>query len=162
MTERCVFRLIDGGLELIEIAPGVDLQRDVLDQMDFSPSISPALKPMDARLFDDPPLGLRERLLTVPMAQRVVYHERGRRLFINFEGLRVDDAADIDEIEGVVTATLQPLGRKVDVVVNYDHFSIRPELMGAYGAMVQRLQARFYARVTRYASSSFLKAVLGP
>jgi propionate CoA-transferase len=46
----------------------------------------------------------------------------------------------------------------VHVVVNYDHFSIRPELMDAYSAMVQRLAERWYARVTRYAASGFLKA----
>jgi propionate CoA-transferase len=61
VTERCVFRLVEGGLELIEIAPGIDLQRDILAQMDFMPAISPDLKLMDARLFDDAPLGLRER-----------------------------------------------------------------------------------------------------
>jgi len=96
----------------------------------------------------------------VPLAERVELDAEGRLLFINFEGLRVDDAADIDEIERAVQACLAPLGHKVDVVVNYDHFSIRPELLDAYGAMVQRLQQRWYVRVTRYAASGFLKARL--
>ena len=49
VTERCVFRLAaTGGLELIEIAPGIDLERDVLAQMDFMPAISPDLRLMDA------------------------------------------------------------------------------------------------------------------
>jgi propionate CoA-transferase len=161
VTERCVFRLVAGGLELVEIAPGVDLERDILAQMDFMPAISPELRTMDARLFADDALGLRERLLAVPLAQRVEYQPRGNLLFINFEGLRVDDAADIDEIERTVADKVQPLGRKVNVVVNYDHFSIRPELIDAYGAMVQRLQARWYEQVTRYAASGFLKAKLG-
>lgn len=39
VTERAVFRLVENGLELIEIAPGIDLQRDVLDQMDFAPVV---------------------------------------------------------------------------------------------------------------------------
>ena len=47
------------------------------------------------------------------------------------------------------------------MIVNYDHFSIRPELTDAYAGMVQRLQLRHYDRVTRYAASGFLKARLG-
>lgn len=64
ITERCVFRLIESGLELIEIAPGVDLQRDILDRMAFRPAISPDLKTMDARIFRDEAMGLREDMLT--------------------------------------------------------------------------------------------------
>ena len=161
VTERCVFRLAPaGGLELIEIAPGVDLERDILAQMDFAPAISPDLRPMDARLFADGPMGLRERMLTIPIGDRIDLDAGKRLLFINFEGLSVDGPGDIDEIEREVTARVAPLGQRVDVVVNYDHFSIRPELMDAYGAMVQRLAERHYARVTRYAASSFLKARL--
>ncbi len=63
ITERCVFRLIEGGLELIEIAPGVDLERDILSRMQFRPAISPALKLMDARIFRDEPMGLRNDVL---------------------------------------------------------------------------------------------------
>jgi len=51
VTERAVFRLAEGGLELIEIAPGVDLERDVLGRMGFRPAVSPRLGRMDARLF---------------------------------------------------------------------------------------------------------------
>ena len=51
ITERCVFRLVEAGLELIEIAPGIDLERDVFEQMDFKPAVSPALKLMDADIF---------------------------------------------------------------------------------------------------------------
>ena len=59
LTERASFRLVEGGVELFEIAPGVDLQRDVLDQMDFAPHISPALTVMPASHFlaDDDGLG---------------------------------------------------------------------------------------------------------
>ncbi|MEG1910922.1 MAG: CoA-transferase [Cloacibacillus sp.] len=52
ITERAVFRLADcGGLELTEIAPGVDLKKDILEKMEFTPLISPQLKLMDAGLF---------------------------------------------------------------------------------------------------------------
>jgi len=51
VTERAVFSANETGLTLIEIAPGIDLQKDVLDQMDFSPKILDPLPLMDASLF---------------------------------------------------------------------------------------------------------------
>lgn len=58
ITERAVFKLINGKLTLTEIAPGIDLQKDILDKMDYSPDISKKLKEMDLRLFLDSPMGL--------------------------------------------------------------------------------------------------------
>lgn len=58
VTERAVFRLGAQGLELVEIAPGIDLQTQVLDLMDFAPVISPELATMDAAIFHDEPMGL--------------------------------------------------------------------------------------------------------
>ncbi|MBR2362417.1 MAG: acyl CoA:acetate/3-ketoacid CoA transferase, partial [Spirochaetaceae bacterium] len=57
ITERAVFQLTPEGVELIEIAPGVDLQKDVLDQMDFKP-IMKDVKTMDGRIFRDALMGL--------------------------------------------------------------------------------------------------------
>ena len=51
LTERGSFRLTPQGIELFEIAPGIDLQRDILEQMDFTPLVSPELKVMDAAHF---------------------------------------------------------------------------------------------------------------
>lgn len=51
VTERAIFQLVKGGIELIEIAPGVDLQKDVLDHMAFKPFISKDLHTMDSRIF---------------------------------------------------------------------------------------------------------------
>lgn len=58
VTERAVFRLTREGIVLTEIAPGVDLQRDVLDQMGFRPLISGDLKRMDSRIFRAEKMGL--------------------------------------------------------------------------------------------------------
>ena len=57
ITERAVFTLKEDGLHLVEIAPGVSLQEDILDKMDFPPVISPELKLMDERLFIDASMG---------------------------------------------------------------------------------------------------------
>jgi propionate CoA-transferase len=156
-----VFRLAEsGGLELIEVAPGIDLERQILALMDFAPAISPDLRPMDAALFEAAPMNLRERMLARPLAERLSFDAANNILFIDFEGQVVHDLADVEKIEAAVTRVVEPLGRRVDVVVNYDHFSIRPELVDAYSAMVERLTERFYGRVTRYAASGFLKARL--
>jgi propionate CoA-transferase len=161
VTERCVFRLAQaGGLELLEIAPGIDLDRQILALMDFTPAISPDLRLMEPDLLAEGPMNLRERMLALPLAERIEFDPRSNVLFVNFEGLAVDSARDIDEIETEVARCVEPLGRRIDVVVNYDHFSIRPELVDAYSAMVDRLSERYYARVTRYAASGFLKARL--
>ena len=69
MTERCVFRLAEDGLELTEIAPGIDLERDILAHMDFTPRIKgqPAL--MERCIFEAGKMGLREPMLSRPLAR---------------------------------------------------------------------------------------------
>jgi propionate CoA-transferase len=117
---------------------------------------------MESSLFIDAPMNLRQRMLALPLAQRIELDAQGKVLFINFEGLAVDSGSDIEQIEAEVARRVAPLGARVNVVVNYDHFSIRPELMEAYSAMVQRLTQRYYEHVTRYAASGFVRARLGP
>ena len=59
VTERAVFKLVPGGLKLIELAPGVDLQKDVLDQMEFAPIVED-YKIMDEKLFREENIGLKD------------------------------------------------------------------------------------------------------
>ncbi len=63
VTERAVFQLEPEGVVLTEVAPGVRMQEDVLDRMGFRPLVSPALRPMDARLFRPGPMALRDGFL---------------------------------------------------------------------------------------------------
>lgn len=58
ITERCVFSLTANGLELIEIAPGIDLKRDILEMMDFTPIINGEPRCMDSRIFFPDAMGL--------------------------------------------------------------------------------------------------------
>lgn len=69
VTERAVFSLKEAGLVLEEIAPGIDLERDILSQMDFRPLISPRLKRMEASIFRPEPTYRRERP-TLPAANQ--------------------------------------------------------------------------------------------
>jgi propionate CoA-transferase len=66
ITERAVFRRGLHGIELIEIAPGINLERDILAHMDFRPQVSENLKTMDARIFCQEPIGLKQILSERP------------------------------------------------------------------------------------------------
>src|SRR5262249_6534302 len=59
ITERAVFRLTDDGVELCEVAPGINVDRDVLGQMAFVPKLAPELRLMDERIVRVGPMGLR-------------------------------------------------------------------------------------------------------
>ncbi|MBP2656287.1 MAG: coenzyme transferase [Firmicutes bacterium] len=63
ITERAVFELGEEGMVLTEIAPGVELEKDILSLMDFKPNISPKLKIMDACIFRDEPMKIKNRVL---------------------------------------------------------------------------------------------------
>ncbi len=62
ITERAVFRLVEDGLELFEVAPGINVERDILARMAFRPRIARQLAKMDIRLFKPEPMGLRETI----------------------------------------------------------------------------------------------------
>ena len=97
ITERCVLRLGAAGLELIEIAPGIDYERDVLARMAFRPDVSPALREMDAAIFTDAPLGLGERS-PLTLEERVSYRAVDNLAFINLEGLTLDTAVEAERL----------------------------------------------------------------
>jgi propionate CoA-transferase len=64
VTERCVFRLVAEGLELVEVAPGVEVERDVLALMEFAPIVR-APREMEARIFASGPMGVARTLNAV-------------------------------------------------------------------------------------------------
>jgi propionate CoA-transferase len=161
VTERCVFRLTPNGMELTEVAPGIDIERDILAKMDFKPIIRGTPRMMEAAIFGEEPMGLRERMLTIPLSSRFAYDDQQNILFINFERLRVTTQADVDAIEREVDAHVEPIGHRVYAIVNYDSFELAPGIEDAYAAMVKGLEERYYDGVSRYSTSSFLRAKLG-
>jgi propionate CoA-transferase len=161
VTERCVFTLTPEGLELAEVAPGIDIERDILALMDFKPVIPRDPIPMDPRIFREGAMDLRNDLLAVPLDQRFTLDEQQNLFFVNLERFALRSRTDIDAIARAVEIKLGGLDRRVYAIVNYDNFSIVPELLDEYSAMVRGLADRFYAGVSRYTTSGFLRIKLG-
>ena len=159
VTERCVFRLTSDGLQLQEIAPGIDLERDILSQMDFAPIID-EVETMDDRIFADPEMDLRKDLLNLDFPDRIAIDASMDRLYLNFEKYRVRTLDDINQVGQRVTEVCTELGKPVDVVVNYDGFSIDESLENAWASMVEDLTKRFYRKVSRYSGSAFMRMKL--
>lgn len=161
VTERAVFRLRPEGLELVEIAPGIDLERDVLAHMAFTPLQAPEIGAMDPRLFRAGPMDLRVDLLHLDLEDRMALSADETQLFLNFEKMRVRGAEDVAKVRARVEAICGSLGHRVDVVANYDGATIDEEIEDVWVAMVQEMEDRYYGAVTRYSGSAFMRMKLG-
>jgi len=161
VTERCVFSLTKEGMELIEIAPGIDIKRDILPRMDFRPIIKEPVRLMEERIFRPEPMGLSEDLLTLSLEERLIYDPSENLFFVNFEGHSIKTRQDIQEVKKAVEKILAPLGNKVYTIVNYDNFTILPDLVEEYTETVKYLVNKYYTGVTRYTTSTFLRMKLG-
>ena len=154
VTGRCVVELTPRGLVLAEVAPGIDVQRNILNRMAFNPIVE-SPRTMEPRLFSAAPIDLRGLLLDPDLPRRIHYDTAQRTLFLNFQHLHVKREADIDAIRAAVSAQCTALGQRVDAVINYDGFQIASGLEDAYAAMARDMEQRFYRQVTRYASGAF-------
>jgi propionate CoA-transferase len=160
VTERCVFRLGPGGLELTEIAPGADLDRDILAHLPFAPKVvGPTL--MEQILFRPEPLGLRDRMLDIHIEERLQYDAETNTVFMNYAGMRVRTLQDLQRIVEAVDNLLGPLNKRVYSIVNYDRFEADPEVMDAYLDAVRYVEQRYYLKVSRYTNSAFMRLKLG-
>ena len=160
VTERCVLQRTPSGLELIEIAPGIDLDRDVLAYMDFKPLIRD-VKSMDARIFRDAAMGLDHMLLGRNLADRVSYDPERNTLFVNFEGFEVRTVEDVDRIRSEVEQRCRQVGKPVTLIANYDGFYLDPLVSDTYFSMIAYLEKRYYSSASRYTTSAFMRLKLG-
>jgi propionate CoA-transferase len=161
ITERCVFLLTKDGMELIEIAPGIDLEKDILSHMAFQPLMNDPIRQMDSRIFQHDVMGLREELLSISLDDRLWYDQRENLFFVNLEGYSVKSQDDIRDIANMVEKILMPVGKRVYTIVNYDNFTITPDLVDEYTEMVKQLVDQYYHAVTRYTTSTFLRMKIG-
>lgn len=160
ITERCVFRLTIEGLELTEVAPGVDIGRDILAKMDFTPIVRQP-KEMDRRIFRSEPMGLRQYMLRLPFDARFDYNSDRNILYLNFEDFEVKTPETITDTTARIRQICEPLGHKVYAVVNYDGFQIDRDLEDAYLDAVQDMSERYFHGVTRFTTSAFMRSKLG-
>ncbi|WP_428154370.1 acyl CoA:acetate/3-ketoacid CoA transferase [Desulfococcus sp.] len=160
VTERCVFSLCEEGLELIEIAPGIDLESQVLALMDFKPVMRKPPRLMDERIFRLRRMGIKDDLLNIPMKDRFTYNAADNIFFINLENYYMKTSEEVQEMQEVVGSILEPIGKKVHTIANYDNFNVSPHLVDEYVEMV-KYAANFYESVTRYTTSTFLRMKLG-
>jgi propionate CoA-transferase len=160
ITERCVFRLTAEGLELAEVAPGIDIERDILAKMAFKPIVNKP-REMDRRIFRSDPMGLREDMLRLPLEARFSYDDERNILYLNFEDLQVKSMQVIEEVVGKIRELCEPLGHKVYAVVNYDGFELDSDLDDAYLDAVQDIDDAYFHGVTRFTTSAFMRAKLG-
>jgi propionate CoA-transferase len=160
VTERCVFRLTPDGLELTEVAPGIDIRRDILAHMDFTPIVG-APQPMDPGIFAEELMGLRERMTEGPLEARFSYDPKLKMLFIDLRQLSIRSERDVQRLREEVERRVKPLGHGVYAIVNYRGCSIDPAARESYQRMVAELESSCYLGVTRYGMSGKLGPVWG-
>lgn len=159
VTERCVFALRENGLELIEVAPGIDIDSQILDLLPFDPLVNDP-RPMDKALFHPEPLDLRQRLSDIGIDERISYTPETNTLFLDFSGMRVQTLEEIDRIVLAVEGRLEAVGRRVISIVNYDSFWVDPDVADAYLDAVRYIESNYYLKVSRYTTAGFMRIKL--
>jgi propionate CoA-transferase len=160
VTERCVFGLGDDGMELLEVAPGIDIDRDILPGLGFEPVIDEP-RAMDPRLFLPEVMGLKEEMLSMSLVDRIHYDQSTNTIFLNMAGLRIRTHKDVQDIRDAVESRMSAIGKRFHAVVNYDNFVIDEDVVDEYADLVKHVEDTYYLSVHRYTTSAFLRLKLG-
>lgn len=155
VTERAVFGLGDAGLVLLEVAPGIDAQRDVLDRLPFACERAAELRLMDPRLFGDEKIGLGQ-LGIKTAGQRLTTTPEGS-MWLDLQGLSLHSTADVEAFERELRPHLLALPGKVKITVNYDRFRIADPALPAWLELVDRNRRDFFLESTRITSSALFR-----
>jgi propionate CoA-transferase len=106
-------------------------------------------------------MGLKDDLLSISLNERITYNTKMNVMFSNLAGYTVKTEADIDAVKTTIVNILNPLGKKVYAIGNYDGFNINPDLIDSYTEMITYLTHKYFSRVSRYTTSAFLRMKLG-
>ncbi len=117
VTERCVLRLGPAGLELTEVAPGVDVERDVLGKMDFRPKLASDLREMDPEIFSHAPLGLA-RHVPLTVEARIRYRSEEDLVLLSLDGLAFGGVPEAERAAGLIDRRLREIDRGENVIVD--------------------------------------------
>jgi propionate CoA-transferase len=123
ITERCVLRLSPAGLELIEIAPGIDLERDLLAKMSFRPEIAPNLHEMDAAIFGQAPLRLTQHVQPTGDA-RIEANGEDQLVRLTLDAVAIETIHEAERAARSLDRRLREVDRGDNVVVDCDGFEI--------------------------------------
>ena len=78
-------------------------------------------------------------------------------LFLDFSGMRLNTVDDVSRVREAVEAVLEPLGQRVDAIVNYDSFWTNPEISDEYLDAVHYIQSRYYNKASRFTTNGFAR-----
>ncbi len=159
MTERCILKLINGKVELIEVAPGIDIETDILAHMDFRPVMND-VKIMDARIFKPSAMGIRKEFLKYDIQKRSDLLTDQNTLFLNLKGLEAENIQDIEIVKEVIEQKCAEGGGKIKAVATYA-FDIDEELMDAYVEMGAYIAKNYHATVSQFGNREEMKEKLG-
>ena len=115
---------------------------------------------MDPRIFRAEPMGLRDDMLRLPFDARFNYDDEQNILFLNLSELVVKSPEIIGQFRERIRTIVEPLGRKVYAVVNYDGFKLDEDVEDAYLDAVKEIGDRYFHGATRFTTSAFMRAKL--
>ena len=164
ITERAVFKLTKKGIELIEVAPGVDIDKDIIQQMDFKPIVNRStIKVMDERIFSDKKMGLVDEYFSAKhaVARGIEYKRDTHTVYMDLTGVVINDQDTLEnfarELQEVYKEYSENGTNPFHCVVNYDGLSLADDLVSEWEAIAKQDEELYYRSVTRYAGRAFLR-----
>jgi len=162
ITERAVFKrsFEHPVLELVEVAPGIDVEEHILPHMEFAPVISKNLKTMDPRIFTSGPMNLLSNEFGVNFEDRVSYDSEPHVIYFDWSGMTLSSQEDVDDLRSLYETKLQAVTSSkgpVDAVINLDNFDCRDTVVDAFAELANDMERKYYKSVSRYGGHAFFR-----